>query len=204
MANILRGGFHPVDSARFKPRRFTVASAYAPANSLPGIARGEVVTLVTAGTLEVSAAGAAALILGVVADVRYIAADGSVVYGGYLPTGYTYSGEANIANPLAPVISVWVDPDIEYIACVAAGTTSALAYAGVGANMDLSATSATTMSTTHKESLRTLDGTFVAGTAQMRINDLVRDPLNDVTSANYRVRCQINEGIHQYFSGAGI
>lgn len=204
MANILRGGFHPVDSARFKPRKFSVASGYAPANSCVGIAKGEVVKLVTAGTLQIADAGDAALILGVVKSVRYIGSDGSPVYGAYLPSGHTFTGDAAVNNFNAPWIEVWVDPDIEYMACVVTGTTNALAYAGLGANMDLSATSSTTVSTVYKESLRTLDATFVAGIAQFRINDIIRDPINDVTSANYRVKCQINEGAHQFLSTAGI
>lgn len=206
MANVPRRGFHPIDSARFKPRIFSVASAYAPANSCIGIAKGEVVELVTAGTLEIVDAGAAdsGLLHGVVKSVSYIAADGSRVYGGVLPTGYTFTGNANVNNPLAPLIEVWVDPDIEYMACVVTGTTDALAYAGVGANMDLSATSSTSVSAAYRESLRTLDATFVAGTAQFRITDIVRDPAQDITAAMYRVKCMFNEGFHPYFSAAGI
>ena len=206
MSNILRGGLHPVDTARAKTRLFSVASGYAPANSCPGIAKYEVVELVTAGNLEIVDAGAAdsGLLLGVVKSVTYIGSDGSKVYNGVLPTGYTFSGNANVSNPLAPIIEVWVDPDIEYWACVAAGTTNALAYAGVGANMDLSVTSATSVSTVYKESLRTVDATFVAGTAQLRVLDVVRDPVNDITTASYRIKCRLNEGSHPYLSLAGI
>ncbi len=204
MANTFRGGFHPIDGIRFKPQIFTVASAYAPANSNIGIARGEVVVLKTTGTIEICEAGDADLILGVVTSVKFRGSDGSPVYGGVLPTGHTYSGEANVANPNAPIIEVCVDPDMQYYACVAAGTTSALAYAGIGANMDLSATSATSTSSVYRESLRTLDGTFVAGIAQFRIDDIIRSAGNDVTSANYMVKCSINEGFHSFFSTAGI
>lgn len=206
MANIYRQGFHPVDSARFKPRIFSVASGYAPTNSCLGIAKYDVVTLVTAGNIELVDAGAAdsRKILGVVASVRFANTDGSPNYGGYLPSGYTFSGNANVSNPLAPIIEVWVDPDIEYWACVVTGTTNALAYAGVGANMDMSVTSATTVGTVYRESLRTLDAAFITSTAQFRITDVIRDPINDVTAAMYRVKCQINEGFASVLDTGGI
>lgn len=206
MANILRGGFHPIDQLRHKPRKMSVASGYAPANALLGIARGDVVTQLTDGTIAVLGAGAAdaLLILGIVSSVSYVDAAGTRQFGGIIPTGHTFAGNANVSNPLAPVVEVIVDPAVEYYACVAVGTTNALAYAGIQANMDLSATSATTVSNVTHESLRTLDGTFIAGTAQFRITDIVRDSINDVTSANYRVKCMINEGMHQFLSLAGI
>jgi hypothetical protein len=206
MANNLRGGFRLIESGRSKMRKVSVASGYTPANSCPGIAVGEVVELVTAGTVEIVDAGAAdtGLLWGVVNSVSFMGADGRRVFGGVLPAGHTFTGNANITNPLAPIIEVIIDPDAEYEACVAVGTTNALAYAGVGANMDLSATSATTVSSVYRESLRTLDGTFVAATAQWRIEDILRDPINDVTAANYRVRVSINEGSSRYLSLAGI
>lgn len=208
MANNLRGGFRLIEGNQgaVKCRKVSVASAYAPANSCPGIAVGEVVEFVTAGTVEIVDAGAAdsGLLWGIVRSVSFIGGDGRRVYGGVLPTGHTYTGNANISNPLAPIIEVICDPIAEYEACVAVGTTNALAYAGVGANMDLSATSATSVSTAYRESLRTLDGTFVAATAQFRILEILRDPINDVTGANYRVRVGINEGSDRYLSLAGI
>lgn len=206
MANNLRGGFRPIESGRYKTQKLSVASGYTPANSCPGIAVGEVVEVVTAGTLEIVDAGAAdaGLLFGVVKSVSFIGGDGRRVYGGVLPAGHTFTGNANITNPNAPWVEVFMDPDMEFEACVVGGTTNALAYAGLQANMDLSVTSATTVSTTYRESLRTLDGTYVAGTAQFRILDILRAPNNDVTSTFYRVRVGINEGSHRYLSLAGI
>jgi len=208
MANQLRGGFRLIESGSktLKMRTVSVASGYTPANSCPGIAIGEVVEFVTAGTVEILGDGAsdAGLAFGIVKSVSFIGGDGRRVYGGVLPAGHTYSGNANITNPNAPRIEVICDPGAEYEACVAVASTNALAYAGVGANMDLSATSATTVSTVYRESLRTLDGTFVAGTAQFRILEILADPVNDVTAANYRVRVGINEGSDRYLSLAGI
>lgn len=206
MANNLRGGFRLIESGRTKMRKVSVASGYTPANSCLGIAVGEVVEFVTAGTVEILGDGAsdAGLAFGIVNSVSFMGTDGRRVFGGVLPAGHTFTGNANITNPLAPIIEVIVDPDAEYEACVAVGTTNALAYAGIGANMDLSATSATTVSTVYRESLRTLDGTFVAGTAQFRVLEVMKDPINDITAANYRVRVGINEGSDRYLSLAGI
>ena len=208
MANQLRCGFRVIEGAgrHLKMRTVSVASGYTPANSCPGIAVGEVVEFVTAGTVEILGDGGsdAGLAFGIVKSVSFIGGDGRRVYGGVLPAGHTFSGNANITNPNAPRIEVIVDPAAEYEACVASTSTNALAFAGVGANMDLSATSATSVSTTYRESLRTLDGTYVAGTAQFRIEEILTDPVNDVTSTNYRVRVSINEGSHRYLSLAGI
>jgi len=94
---------------------------------------------------------------------------------------------------------------MEYLCSTAgAATTSALIGAGSGANMDLSATSATTVDTVYKRSLRTLDGTFVAGTAQFRVLEQMRDPWVEMTSTGYILRVQINEGFHPFLSPAGI
>lgn len=195
MANVPRKGFYPVDAYRFQPRRYTVASAYTPANSHPGIAPGEVVEIVAAGTVQVAAAGSVA-ILGVVASVRYYDTSGTEVTGGYIPAGLTFTGGDTIANPKAPVIEVWDDPLIEYIATVAgSATTLATFAAGTGQNMDLSATASTGVDTIFKRSNRTLDGTLIAaGTSgNFIIRELFRQPGYEYASTNYRAICMINE-----------
>jgi hypothetical protein len=205
MANYVNKGFWPVAADRWEPRPYTVASGYDPANNCVGIAPGDVVKLVTAGSLQLCDAGDSALILGVVHSVRYKDANGNLITGGYLPEATTYSGDTSINNPNAPIVMVYDQPNIEYIASVAgAATTEALIAAGTGANMDLSATSSTSVDTVYRRSLRTLDGTFVAATAQFRVLELFRQPGIEYTSTNFRVRCMINEGFHASFSPAGI
>jgi hypothetical protein len=202
--NPVKLGFRPIGGDRIEPRPYSVASGYSPSNSHPGIAPGEVVKLVTAGTVQVADAGDTTL-LGVVAAVKYRDTAGNIVSGSYIAAGYTFSGQpAAKINPLAPVIYVWDQPNMEYIANVATTTTLATFVAGVGANMDLNATSSTGVDTVFARSKRQLDGTFVAGTANFRILELIREPAQDFTVANIRVRCMINEGSHVLMSGAGI
>jgi hypothetical protein len=199
MSNILHGGFRPYYPGKVKgPRRYELDSGNAAA-----VFPGDFVTLTTAGVVAASTAGDAALLLGAVAATSYVASTGGRVYGSYIPASTTYSptsrGSAN-----ASYVWVWDDPDIEYVACLASHAntnTAAKIYAAVGSNMDLVATAGDTI---YRRSGYTLDGNPIAGTAQFRILEVLRDPAQDLTSANARVVCGINEGFHAFFSGAGI
>jgi hypothetical protein len=194
MANYVNKGFWPVAADRWEPRPYTVASGYDPANNCVGIAPGEVVKGVAAGTLEIADA-ADALIIGVVHSVRYKDSNGNIITGGYLPEGHTYTGDASINNPNAPIIMVYDQPNIEYIASMAgSATTEALIAAMNFGAMDLSATSSTTVDTVYRRSLRTLSGTLVAGAAQFKILETFRQPGHEYTSTNWRARVMINEG----------
>jgi hypothetical protein len=198
MANIVRGGFRPRRNQGYSsPRRYELASGNSTA-----VFPGDLVTLVTAGVVDLVTAGGAPLILGAVSHVSYVL-NGVRQYGPYVPASTTYSptsrGSAN-----ATYVYVHDDPGIEYIACLASHAntaTAALIYAAVGANMDIVATAG---STVYGRSGHTLDGNPIAGTAQMRILEVLRDPANDLTSANARVVCMINEGFHPFTSAAGI
>jgi hypothetical protein len=198
MANIVRGGFHPRrDVGIPSPRRYEVASSYGTA-----LFPGDVVTLLTDGTVAASSAGDAALILGVISHVSYVS-NSVRVFGPYIPatTVYTPTTRGSIQ---ASYVYVWDDPNIEYIACLASHAntnTAAKIYAAVGSNMDLVATAG---STTYGRSGFTLDGNPIAGTAQFRILEVLRNPANDLTSANAQVVCQINEGEMPLESPAGI
>lgn len=196
MANIIRGGFHPRRGLRAvpSPRRYEVASGNATA-----IFPGDAVDLVTAGVVQPSAAGTSTTILGVVAHVSYVS-NNKRVYGQFIPVTTVYSPTAR-GSANASYCYVWDDPSIEYIASVNVATTAALNYAGVGANMDLLASAG---STVYGRSGHLLDGTYVAGTAQFRIIEMLRDPVNDLTSQYQKVVCMINEGFHAFTSGAGI
>lgn len=200
MANVVKKGFIPIDGDKFAPNQYTVASAYAPSNSLPGLAPGEVVKLAADGTIQVADAGDTN-ILGVIQSVKYKDTAGNTVTGGYLPTGYTYSGDPTIMNRNAPVIMVWDQPGMIYLASLAgAASTLALHSAGGGASMDLSATSSTMVDTVYGRSLRTLTGTYVAGAAQFKILPLFRQPGLEYASTNMRVVCMVNEGFHPFFN----
>lgn len=198
MSNLVRGGFHPRRSGTIpSPRRYEVASGYATA-----LFPGDVVTLLTDGTIAASTAGDAALILGVISHVSYQGTLGRV-YGPYIPASTTYTPTTR-GSIQASYAYVWDDPDIEYVACLASHAntnTAAKIYAALGSNMDLVAGAG---STVYGRSGFTLDGNPIAGTAQFRIVEILRDPANDLTSANARVVCQINEGIGSLESAAGI
>lgn len=197
MANILKGGFHIVDSTRWRARRYEVASGYATA-----LFTGDLVTLVTAGTVEACTAGGAPLILGAVKTASYVA-NGQRQDSAYIPASTTYSPTSR-GSVNSSYVWVYDAPDAEYWVCVSSNTatdTAAEIYAAVGSNMDIVAGAG---STVYGQSGFTLDGNPIAGTAQCRILEVVRMPGNDLTAANFKLRVHINEGFHCFTSAAGI
>lgn len=198
MSNFVRGGFHPRrTNGTSGPRRYEVASSYGTA-----LFPGDFVTLLTDGTVAASTAGDAAFLLGCIAHVSYFS-NNVRVFGPYVPatTVYTPTTRGSIQ---ATYVYVWDDPGIEYIANLASNTntnTAAKIYAAVGSNMDLIAGAG---STVYGRSGYTLDGNPIAATAQFRILEVLRNPANDLTSANAQVVCMINEGFHAFDSAAGI
>lgn len=199
MANI-PCGFFPKYPGKLKgPRRYEIASGYA-SNLFPG----DMVTLVTAGVIQVGVAGAGNLLLGSIASITYVDANGLRVYGGYWPANTTYSPTAR-GSKNAAYAWVWDDPDIEYEAMVGASdsssNTAALAYAAVGATMGLLATAGDTI---YRRSNHSLDGVAASSAGQFRILEMERNPANDLTAANYRVVCQIDQGMHVFETAAGI
>jgi hypothetical protein len=196
MANLLIGGFTPRRGLRAvqQPRRYEVASSFGTA-----IFPGDFVTIDTAGTAVLAAAGSGT-ILGAVSHVSYWSGTGRI-YGQYIPATTVYSPTAR-GSYQASYVYVWDDPSVEYVASVDVATTAALNYAGVGANMDIKVSDAG--STVYGRSGHKLDGTYVAATAQMRIIEMLRSPANDLTLVNQRVVCMINEGFHAFTSASGI
>lgn len=200
MSNILRGGFRPKFAGIKGPRRYEVDSSNATA-----IFPGDVVTLTTAGIIAPCTAGGSPLIIGVVAACSYVA-NNRRVYGSYIPASTTYSPTTR-GSKNSSYAWVWDDPTIEWIASVAShsGTdTMAEIYAAVGSNMDIVATAGDTV---YARSGHTLDGNPIAATAQFRIIEPYRDPVNDLSSSsqsNWKAVCQINEGFHVFNSAAGI
>jgi hypothetical protein len=197
MANFLMGGFTPRRGLRAvpSPNRYEVASSYGTA-----LFPGDAVALDTAGTIISAAAGASVLVRGVISHVSYVT-NNKRVYGQYIPATTVYSPTAR-GSYNASYVYVWDDPSIEYIAAVDVATTAALNYAGVGANMDIKVSDAG--STVYGRSAHKLDGTYVAGQAQMRIVGMLRTPDNDLTAQYQRVVCRINEGADPFLDLAGI
>jgi hypothetical protein len=208
MANQARLGFYPVGSqTRAQPRRYTLASGYAPINGCLGVAPGEVVSVAAAGNGQVIIAAPTSAILGVVASVSYKDASGVRVFGGYVPTGTTYTGDSSVLNPNAPIIEVWDDPGIEYIGtCLVNSGTPLTEQQKVFANMDLSATSALTVDTVYKRSLRTLTGTEnTTATFPFRVLAMVQGPAQDYSATSYlKFKVMINNGFHSFFQATGV
>lgn len=197
MANLIRGGFRPRHPGVRGPRRYEVDSSYGTA-----LFPGDAVTLVTAGTVQALSAGGADLFLGVVAYVSYVSG-GRRQYGTYIPATTVYSPTSR-GSKNASYAWVWDDPTIEYIGSVAsnsASNTAALAYASVGSNCDITATAGDTI---YAHSNHVLDGNVGTGTLRCRILDVLRDPAQDLASANWKAVFMIDEGQHPFFSQAGI
>lgn len=210
MANQQRLGFWPVQSPyRFGLRKYTVVSGLTTGGGFPGIAPGEVVTPQADGTIIPYAAGGGARVLGIVASVVYKDATGVKVYGGYLPDAYAYTGAQSILNPNAPIIEVWDDPNIEYMAQFATDSgTPATEFNKVFTNMDVSSTaSATAVDTIFKRSNRTLTGTDGGTTATLpfRVLEIIRSPQQDYSATSFlRCKCVINAGVHPFTNTTGI
>ena len=160
---------------------------------------GDAVTLVTAGTIQSAVAGSGTII-GIIAHVSFVATTGFRQYGQYIPASTTYTPTAR-GSLNASYAYVWDDPSTEFIVSVKVGTTAALNYAGVGANMALATDAGDTV---YGRSGHKLDGTYVAGDAQFRIIEMLRAPQNDLTSQYQQVVCMMNDGFHPFFSNAGI
>ncbi len=211
MANQARFGFIPTQasSQRFQPRKYVLLSGYAPLNTQAGVAPGEVMSVAAAGNGLVIVCPPGGQVLGVVAAVSYKDTTGTRVYGGYIPTGTTYTGDAATYNPNAAYVWIWDDPAMEYLACAAADSGTALTeYQKTGCNMDLTATSSTSVDTFYKRSLRTLTGTDPGSGSTsfpFRVTELLRSPSQDFSAtSNLRFKVQINNGFHPYYQNSGI
>lgn len=195
MANIARGGFRPLHPGMHKARRYEVDSNFGTA-----IFPGDFVQLVTAGTVQPSSAAGADLLLGVVAACTFVS-NGQRQYGGFIPANTVYSPSTRLSKN-ASYAYVWDDPEIEYVGTVSGVNTIATVAAMIGANANLLATAGDTI---YRRSNFQIDSTTVnTGTLRLRLLDILRDPAQDLASANWRVICKINQGFDPMFSQAGI
>jgi hypothetical protein len=207
MANLPQLGFSPVGtSGRGATRKYTLASGYAPSNGCLGVAPGEVVKVVANNTVAIFNNGDTSGLLGVVASVSYVDPTGVRQFGGYVPTGTTYTGDADVINKFAPYIEVWDDPEMEYLACLNTASATVLTNFQLGfGNMDVTATSATSVDTIYKRSLRSLTGTKAStATLPFRILEVLRSPQQDYTANFLQVKCCIHVGFHAFYNATGI
>jgi|SRR6185312_6633482 len=193
MANLLRGGFSPVGGNRARPVKYVVASGFSLSNSCVGMAPGDVVKRVSDGTV-VLADSADTSLLGVIAAVSYLDASGRRVYGGYVPAGTTYTGDADVINPNAIYCHVWTDLDIEYETYLSTASSTVLTnFQLINNSADITATSSTSVDTVYKRSLRGVIGTGQTGAANVQILEILRNPAQDYASANMRVKVRFIE-----------
>lgn len=192
MANIAIGG------ARLLKRRSgtnlegreecPVASAYGTA-----IFCGDLVKRVSDGTIAAAAAGDA--IYGIAAGaVRYKNSSGVIVAGNHLPVSTTFTGAPDLSNPQASIVAV-IPLSVADIIEMDVDTASATITAAqdlVGNNFDIVATAGSTSSGRSGYVVNGASGSGT-GTAQIRLNMISRDPLNDVTAANWKGQFIVNE-----------
>lgn len=193
MANIVMGGFRWIKNrqgANVEPIEERVAAS----GLAGGIFHGDCVKLVSDGTIAPCSAGDA--VYGVAkAAIRYKNSSGQIVAGNFLPASTTYTGAPSISNPQASVLSITLcqgqvfeaDVDTAQASITAAQDlmfNNADMAAGAGGN------------TTTGRSTQVINGAAGTGTgtAQWRLLEVVPDPLNDVTAANWKVRITLNEG----------
>lgn len=192
MANIQVGGARWLKrraGGNLEPREeCPVASAYGTA-----IFCGDLVKRVSDGTIAAAAAGDA--VYGIAAGaVRYKNSSSQIVAGNHLPASTTFTGAPDLSNPQASIVAVIplsVGDIIEMDVDTAVSTITA-AQDLVGNNFDIVATAG---STTTGRSGYVVNGASGSGTgtAQIRLNMISRDPLNDVTAANWKGQFIVNE-----------
>jgi hypothetical protein len=208
MANLLQGGFAPAgNQTRVQVRKYVIASGQTLNNSCVGFAVGDPVVRLANNTVTLLETGATTTpILGIIAAVTYRDTTGVRQYGGYIPAGTTYTGDADVINPFAAYVWVWDDPGTEFLAPMITASATTLTNFQTGfKNMDVTATSATSVDTVYKRSLRGLTGTAATtNTLPFRVLEIMRGPQQDYTANNVLVRCMMNAGAHPFFQATGL
>lgn len=191
MANITVSGARWVRSKvgpNLEPiRDYPVASAYGTA-----IYSGDLVKRVSDGTIAAAAAGDA--VFGIAKSVvRYKNAAGQIVAGNVLPASITYSGAVDTDNWQASCVKVTLLAGQEFemdVDTVVADRSAAQSL--VGNNFDIVATAGS--STTGRSGYVVNNASGMGtGTAQIRMTEIGKDPLNDVTAVNWKAIFEVNE-----------
>lgn len=192
MANMVMTGFRWVKGRNGTVLQPVEERVVATANAAP-LFHGDCVKLVSDGTVIAAAAGEA--IYGVcIGAVRYKNSSGQVVSGNFLPVSTAYTGPPSLANPQASVVSVTpAQGQIFEADCDTAVASVTAAQDLMFNNGDIVATAGSTSTGRSGHVMNTASGTGT-GTAQWRFLEVVPDPLNDVTAANWKVRITLNEG----------
>jgi hypothetical protein len=158
-----------------RSNEYAIASAYA-----ANIFTGDVVKLVAAGTIEVSAAGARSV--GVFAGVEYTDASGNVVFKSYWPSG-------TVATDIKAI--VYDDPNTIF-GIQSAGSTVAADVGNLGDHVAGAGSTSTGLSGFE------LNGTTGTAYAGFRVLGKVNTPDND-WGTNVNLEVQLVE--HEYMPG---
>jgi hypothetical protein len=170
-----------------------VASAYG-----SGIFRGDFLKPVDDGTYAVAGAGDSIshLCLGA---ANYVLADGTTRCGTFLPTGTTYTGSADITNPLASkVLAIPVHGQVFEMDAATALASLAAAQTLVGNVADIVATAAGSTFNGMSGFELAVAGATAGGSAQMKILEIARygkdnNSMNDVTAAKSKFLVEVYE-----------
>jgi len=192
-------------------RQFQIASAY---NT--NIFNGDVVKIVSGGTIEKDTGTTAATPVGIFIGCSYVNAQGQTIYQQYFP--------ANTAAPTGTVITAYVadDPDQLFKAVLVTGTTADNTSSGllptylgrtvIGSNAQLVQNAGSTTNGDSKVGVYTAAGATTTATLPIRIIDVVPDTAN--SSGNFvEVIVKWNApafvtdalvGGHQYLNPTGV
>lgn len=174
-------------------RQFQIASAY---NT--SIFNGDLVKIVSDGTIEKDAGTTTATPVGVFLGCSYVNAQGQTIYQQYFP--------ANTAAPTGTVITAFVadDPDTLFKVAVVSGTTvvAGVGRTVIGNNMALVQNAGS--STTGDSKVAVLSSSAATtNTLPIRVIDVVPDT---ATAADTYVELivKFNWGMHQYQNATGV
>lgn len=191
MANTAMGGFRFVRTKNGS-KDPSYEEAFVASGHTLGLFKGDVVTRVADGTVSTTAAGSAAY--GIMDGViQYKGSDGIMRSGGnYVPAATTFSG--GVGGPdctkvrVIPVVGNLFEVDM-----AAACASVAAAQLAVGGNVDF-VTGAGGSTTTGFSTYAATTASSGSSTANIRIQGISTDPLNDVTSTNWKAVVEFNEG----------
>ena len=174
-------------------RQFQIASAY---NT--SIFNGDLVKIVSDGTIEKDAGTTTATPVGVFLGCSYVNAQGQTIYQQYFP--------ANTAAPTGTVITAFVadDPDTLFKVAVVSGTTviAGVGRTVIGNNIALVQNAGST--TTGDSKVAVLSSSAATtNTLPIRVIDVVPDT---ATAADTFVELivKFNWGMHQYQNATGV
>ncbi len=202
MANTTYGGFRFVKMRNGS--KTPVVEVFPVANNYgTGIFRGDPVKRQTDGTIVIAAAGDTN-ILGIADGVDFYMSSGVPRKGNYLPANTTFT-PTTVGSWQQSMVRVILARDAIFEVDADDGssvTSLATAQAVVGENCDHVATSAGS-TTTGRSGYCLNISDHSTNTFQWRIVGISSDPLNDVTSTNWKLLVEVNEASDPQFSTTG-